>query len=65
MDEREMQASGSPDTPNVDDHGQLGMHCTQCGASLDPSSEFCTICAAEVSGGETPDAGQAQRDSGD
>jgi hypothetical protein len=25
MDEREMQASGSPDTPSVDDHGQLGM----------------------------------------
>ena len=37
--------------PTVDDHGHLETHCTQCGATLDPSSEFCSVCAAEVSGG--------------
>jgi hypothetical protein len=39
------------DSPVVDDHGHLEAHCTQCGATMDASSEFCSICAAEVSGG--------------
>jgi len=37
--------------PVVDDHGRLEAHCTQCGATMDASSEFCSVCAAEVSGG--------------
>jgi hypothetical protein len=37
--------------PVVDDHGLLEAHCTQCGATMDASSEFCSVCAAEVSGG--------------
>jgi hypothetical protein len=39
------------DSPAVDEHGHLEAHCTQCGATMDASSEFCSICAAEVSGG--------------
>jgi hypothetical protein len=37
--------------PTVDEHGHLEAHCTQCGATMDASSEFCSVCAAEVSGG--------------
>jgi hypothetical protein len=31
--------------------GTLELHCSQCGALLDPSSHFCGVCSAEVSGG--------------
>ncbi len=38
-------------SPAVDEQGHLEAHCTQCGATMDASSEFCSVCAAEVSGG--------------
>jgi len=37
--------------------GQLVRHCSQCGAVIEGSAEFCQVCAHEVSGGETPPHG--------
>jgi hypothetical protein len=59
MDERAHRDTGSPLDPEVDERGKLTMHCTQCGSSLDPSSEFCTVCSAEVSGGTEAGAAAA------
>ena len=36
--------------------GQLERHCTECGALIEGSDEFCQACAFEVSGGEPPAA---------
>jgi uncharacterized OB-fold protein len=59
MDERSgHQSGGSPLEPGVDERGQLAMHCTQCGSTLDPSSAYCVVCAAEVSGGTEADAAE-------
>jgi hypothetical protein len=45
-------------TPAVDaESGQLEKHCSQCGALIEGSDDFCQACALEVSGGESP-AGQ-------
>jgi len=41
------------ETPTVDTaSGQLERHCTECGALIEGSDEFCQACALEVSGGE-------------
>jgi len=41
------------DAPRIDPAtGKTVPHCSQCGASLDGSTEFCTVCSVEVSGGE-------------
>jgi len=45
------------ETPTVDAaSGQLERHCTECGALIEGSDEFCQACALEVSGGEPPAA---------
>jgi len=35
--------------------GRLERHCSQCGALIEGSHEFCQVCAIESSGGEAPD----------
>ena len=35
--------------------GQLEEHCSQCGALIEGSHEFCQVCAIESSGGEVPE----------
>jgi predicted amidophosphoribosyltransferase len=52
MNDTAGRSGGSPANPNVDHQGHLELHCTQCGAALDASSQFCTVCSAEVSGGD-------------
>jgi hypothetical protein len=48
------QERGAPATPSVDGaSGRLEKHCSQCGALIGGSEEFCQACALEVSGGET------------
>ncbi len=34
--------------------GHLEQHCSQCGALIEGSDEFCQVCAIESSGGELP-----------
>jgi hypothetical protein len=51
------------ETPTVDSgSGHLEKHCSQCGALIEGSDEFCQACALEVSGGEPraaePSAGE-------
>ena len=42
--------------PGVDaGSGQLERHCSQCGALIEGSHEFCQTCAIQASGGEVPD----------
>jgi predicted amidophosphoribosyltransferase len=49
------QTPGSPLEPAVDARsGQLERHCSQCGALIEGSHEFCQVCALEASGGELP-----------
>ncbi|HEY5388775.1 MAG TPA: glycerophosphoryl diester phosphodiesterase membrane domain-containing protein [Thermoleophilia bacterium] len=56
----EHAASG---TPTVDTaSGQLEKHCSECGALIEGSAEFCQACALEVSGGEPPVAAPAAPD---
>jgi hypothetical protein len=48
------QIPGSTDEPGVDARtGQMEKHCSQCGALIEGSDDFCQICALEVSGGAT------------
>jgi hypothetical protein len=47
------QAPVAADSPAVDGaSGQLENHCSQCGALIGGSEEYCQTCALEVSGGE-------------
>lgn len=49
------QTPGTSLEPGVDARsGQLERHCSQCGALLEGSHEFCQVCALEASGGEPP-----------
>jgi hypothetical protein len=42
-----------PGTQDVSCDGEADLqHCVHCGASLSQSTEFCQVCATEVSGGE-------------
>ncbi len=42
------QAPGSDEEPGVDARtGQLEKHCSQCGALIEGSDEFCQVCALE------------------
>ena len=55
MDEHNHQTPGSTAEPGVDaGSGQLEHHCSQCGADLESSDEFCQVCAVEASGGDAP-----------
>ena len=54
-DEHDHQTPGSSLEPGVDaGSGQLEWHCSQCGALIEGSHEFCQVCALEASGGELP-----------
>ncbi len=54
-DEHDHQTPGSRLEPGVDaGSGQLERHCSQCGALIEGSHEFCQVCALEASGGELP-----------
>jgi hypothetical protein len=45
--------------PGVDaGTGKLELHCSQCGALVEGSHEFCQVCALEASGGELPPEGE-------
>jgi len=47
------QAPAEDAAPTVDGaSGKLRQHCSQCGALIGSSEEFCQACALEVSGGE-------------
>jgi hypothetical protein len=49
------QTPGSTEEPGVDaGSGKLERHCSQCGALIEGSHEFCQTCALEASGGEDP-----------
>jgi len=49
------QIPGSSSEPGVDaGDGRLERHCSQCGALIEGSHEFCQVCALEESGGEPP-----------
>ncbi len=49
------QTPGSTEEPAVDaGTGKLELHCSQCGAMIHGSHEFCQVCAIEASGGEVP-----------
>lgn len=49
------QTPGSTEEPGVDaGSGKLEKHCSQCGALIEGSHEFCQVCALEASGGEAP-----------
>jgi predicted amidophosphoribosyltransferase len=53
------QTPGSTLEPGVDaGHGTLERHCSQCGAVIEGSHEFCQVCALEASGGELPAEGE-------
>jgi RNA polymerase subunit RPABC4/transcription elongation factor Spt4 len=53
--EHDHQTPGSDLEPAVDARsGQLERHCSQCGALIEGSHEFCQVCALEASGGELP-----------
>lgn len=55
-DDHHHQTPGSTEEPGVDaGSGKLERHCSQCGALLGSSEEFCQVCAIEHSGGEAPD----------
>ena len=44
--------------PGVDaGSGKLVHHCAQCGTLIEGSTEYCQVCALEVSGGEAPAQG--------
>ena len=50
------QTPGSTEEPGVDaGSGKLEQHCSQCGALIHGSHEFCQVCAIESSGGEAPE----------
>ena len=54
--EHDHQTPGSTEEPGVDaGSGHLEQHCSQCGALIGGSDEFCQVCAIESSGGEVPD----------
>lgn len=54
-DEHDHQIPGSAGEPGVDAaSGELERHCSQCGALIEGSHEFCQVCALEASGGELP-----------
>lgn len=54
-DEHDHQTPGSDLEPAVDaGTGRLEVHCSQCGAVIEGSHEFCQVCALEASGGELP-----------
>lgn len=54
-DDHDHQAPGSSLEPGVDTRsGQLERHCSQCGALIEGSDEFCGVCALEMSGGGPP-----------
>jgi len=53
--EHDHQTPGSTEEPGVDaGTGRLEHHCSQCGALIEGSHEFCQACALEASGGEAP-----------
>lgn len=59
-DEHDHQTPGSDLEPGVDARsGQLERHCSQCGALIEGSHEFCQVCALEASGGQPPSGGDA------
>jgi ATP-dependent Lon protease len=61
--EHDHQTPGSTEEPGVDaGSGTLEMHCSQCGALIEGSHEFCQVCAIESSGGELPEDDRAQKD---
>ncbi len=52
-DAHDHQTPGSTEEPGVDAAtGKLERHCSQCGAVIEGSDEFCQVCAIEASGGE-------------
>ena len=54
-DEHDHQIPGSDLEPGIDaGSGTLEMHCSQCGALIEGSHEFCQACALETSGGALP-----------
>ena len=54
-DTHDHQTTGSTLEPGVDaGNGMLERHCSQCGALIEGSHEFCQVCALEASGGEPP-----------
>jgi len=54
-DAHDHQTPGSSLEPGVDaGHGMLERHCSQCGALIEGSAEYCQVCALEASGGQSP-----------
>jgi hypothetical protein len=54
-DDHDHQTPGTSLEPGVDaGSGTLERHCSQCGAVIEGSHEFCQVCALEASGGELP-----------
>ncbi len=46
--------------PSVDEEsGTLEQHCSQCGAAINASDEFCRVCGVELSGGHAHDVREA------
>jgi ATP-dependent Lon protease len=61
--EHDHQTPGSTEEPGVDaGSGTLERHCSQCGALIEGSHEFCQVCAIEASGGELPEDDQAAQE---
>lgn len=49
----QFEPPATSEPPLVDESsGKLAQHCTQCGAVIEGSDEFCQVCALEASGGE-------------